>query len=192
MVAYDGTGILHTVNWRTFMVGAQYYLPPSGRVFITGNYTHAQSNNIQSLVPDCAAVMPVPPCLNHGTTFWRAQYFDVNLFVDITEAARAAVSYQLTKQDFADAGKTKRRGKNGAKTRTRGSNWRCTSPSEAAARRGMSPRVARERIWPYHLTARPAVTSLHRFRSGWSARARICGPRALCRPTSLDVKRGVG
>src|SRR5262249_55215531 len=26
MVAYDGYGLLHTVNWRTYMAGFQYYL----------------------------------------------------------------------------------------------------------------------------------------------------------------------
>jgi hypothetical protein len=107
IVAYDDSGILHTINWRTYMVGLQYYLPPSGRVFVTANYSRARSNNIRSLVPDCAILTPQPPCLNRGNTYWRTEYFDANLFVDITEAARAGVSYQFIKQYFADDGQDK-------------------------------------------------------------------------------------
>ena len=49
LVAFDSSGILHTINWQSFLVGVQYYLPPSGRVFITGNYSQGYSSNIASL-----------------------------------------------------------------------------------------------------------------------------------------------
>jgi hypothetical protein len=47
------SGVLHAIEWQTFMVGGQYYFPPSGRVWIAANYGYASSANIASydLVP---------------------------------------------------------------------------------------------------------------------------------------------
>ncbi len=49
LVQFDpATGRVHTIDWRTYMVGLQYYLPPSGQIFIAANYSHASSSNIAS------------------------------------------------------------------------------------------------------------------------------------------------
>ena len=37
LVTYDAAGVLHTINWQSFMAGFQYYLPPSGNFFISAN-----------------------------------------------------------------------------------------------------------------------------------------------------------
>ena len=39
LVAFDQYEALHSINWQTFLVGLQYYLPPRGRVFISGNFS---------------------------------------------------------------------------------------------------------------------------------------------------------
>ena len=53
LVTFDvQTGILHTINWRAFKVGLQYYLPPlNGRLIFAANYTHSHSNNMEQLFP---------------------------------------------------------------------------------------------------------------------------------------------
>ncbi|WP_394839824.1 hypothetical protein LVJ94_23335 [Pendulispora rubella] len=93
LVVYDRGGTLHTVDWRSFVVGMQYYLPPSGRVFISSNFTQGESRNVTGLVTDPAQMRSV----------YRLQrYFDANIFLDITPAARIALSYQWTWQRFLD------------------------------------------------------------------------------------------
>ncbi|MGD0673874.1 MAG: hypothetical protein ABSC94_00555 [Polyangiaceae bacterium] len=99
LVAFDTNGILHTINWQTFIVGVQYYLPPTGRVFITGNYSRGNSNNIASLFhPDS----PTQPWVNAGAVFQSSWYVDGNIFFDITPAARVGLSYQRVTQAMAD------------------------------------------------------------------------------------------
>lgn len=100
LVAFDKTGILHTINWQTFIVGVQYYLPPTGRVFITGNYSQGNSNNIASLYHPASTTQP---WINAGAVFQSSWYVDGNLFFDITPAARAGLSYQRVTQTMADA-----------------------------------------------------------------------------------------
>ncbi|HVZ87870.1 MAG TPA: hypothetical protein VHG72_12925 [Polyangia bacterium] len=99
MVAFDSNGFLHTINWETFIVGVQYYLPPTGRVFLSGNYSRGNSNNIASLYhPDS----PRQPWVNAQAVFRASRYADGNLFVDITPPIRVGVSYQRVDQNFAD------------------------------------------------------------------------------------------
>ncbi|HWZ87313.1 MAG TPA: hypothetical protein VNW92_00650 [Polyangiaceae bacterium] len=99
LVAFDYNGFLHTINWQTFIVGIQYYLPPSGRIFITGNYSWAKSNNIASLYhPDS----PRQPWVNSLSVFDASWYADGNIFFDITPAIRMGLSYQHVSQELAD------------------------------------------------------------------------------------------
>ena len=99
LVAFDTHGTLHTINWQTFIVGFQYYLPPNGRVFVTGNYSQGNSSNIASLYhPDATT----QPWVNAGNVFQRSWYVDGNLFVDVTPAARFGLSYQRVTQGMAD------------------------------------------------------------------------------------------
>lgn len=92
LVTYDpvGNGVLHTIDWRTFEVGLQYYLPPTGRAVLAVNYTQGDSDNMAQLFPQAAGVIH------------RSQYFDANLFFDVTPAARLGVGYQYVRQMFCD------------------------------------------------------------------------------------------
>ncbi len=92
LVAYDPSlnGVLHTIDWRTFLVGLQYYLPPTGRVFVSANYTQGDSDNMSSLFPKSQAA------------FNKSQWFDANVFFDVTPAFRVGASYQYVKQTFCD------------------------------------------------------------------------------------------
>jgi hypothetical protein len=99
LVAFDSSGFLHTINWQTLLVGVQYYLPPSGRVFITGNYSRAKSNNIASLFHPGSSRQP---WVNSLGVFDAAWYADGNLFIDITPSVRVGLSFQRVTQALAD------------------------------------------------------------------------------------------
>jgi hypothetical protein len=99
LVAFDSNGFLHTINWQTLLIGLQYYLPPRGRLFVSGNYSHGNSNNIASLYHPNS---PRQPWVNALGVFQSSQYVDGNLFFDITPAIRAGLSYQRVKQELTD------------------------------------------------------------------------------------------
>ena len=99
LVAFDSNGFLHTINWQTLLVGLQYYLPPNGRVFVTGNYSQAKSNNIAGLFhPDSSK----QPWVNSLGVFDSSWYADGNIFFDITPSIRMGLSYQHVTQALAD------------------------------------------------------------------------------------------
>ncbi len=99
MVAFDTNGLLHTINWRTVVAGFQYYLPPTGRVFITGNYSRGASDNIAGLYHPYS---PTQPWVNAQAVFKSSWYVDGNIFFDVTPAARVGLSFQRVNQVFAD------------------------------------------------------------------------------------------
>jgi hypothetical protein len=99
MVAFDTNGVLHTINWQTFVVGVQYYLPPSGRVFVTGNYSWAKSSNIASLYHPGSWRQP---WINPWGVFEKSWYADGNIFFDVTPSVRMGLSYQHVQQGLAD------------------------------------------------------------------------------------------
>jgi hypothetical protein len=99
LVAFDSHGILHTINWQTLIVGVQYYLPPNGRLFVTGNYSLGKSSNIASLYhPDS----PRQPWVNSLGVFESSWYADANIFFDVTPSTRVGLSYQHVAQKLAD------------------------------------------------------------------------------------------
>ena len=100
LVAFDSNGVLHTINWQTFVVGIQYYLPPRGRFFVSGNYSEGKSNNIASLYHP---ISPRQPWVNTLGVFQSSRYFDGNIFFDLTPAIRAGLSYQRVQQKLTDS-----------------------------------------------------------------------------------------
>jgi hypothetical protein len=99
LVAFDQYEVLHTINWQTFVVGLQYYLPPSGRVFVSGNYSQGKSNNIASLYHP---ITPRQPWVNAWGVFQSSRYADGNIFFDLTPAVRMGLSYQWVQQKLTD------------------------------------------------------------------------------------------
>jgi hypothetical protein len=92
MVQYDSSGNLRTINWRTFMVGLQYYLPPSGNVTIGANYTQGNSDNITDGLTGTAL----------AGVMKKSQFFELVALGDITPAVRAGVAWQRTEQTRGD------------------------------------------------------------------------------------------
>jgi hypothetical protein len=92
LVTFDADENLKTIDWRAFVVGAQYYVPvPVVRLWVTALYGSIESQNL-------AQVTPLP---NHGDIFTKAQYVDGSVFVGITPDVHVGLSLQVSEQKIA-------------------------------------------------------------------------------------------
>jgi hypothetical protein len=89
---FDSRGNLHTINWRSYIVGAQYYLPPSGKFWIAGNFSHMQSSNAEHYVSNAGK----------AKIFTKSNWADGNLFWDALPALRLGAEYAYFEQTYAD------------------------------------------------------------------------------------------
>ncbi len=95
MVTFDAQGQLHTIDWRSFIVGVQYYLPPSGKLWVSGNYSVMKSNNAASYGLDPSKV------------FDKSWWADANVFYDLTSAVRLGAEYAYFHQTYGDGAEAK-------------------------------------------------------------------------------------
>jgi hypothetical protein len=86
---------LRVIDWESQMVGAQLYLPPETKLVITANYARGKSDNIGQEIPEGG---------DPARTFKVSEYYDANVFVDVTPAVRLAASYQYIRQRYVDNG----------------------------------------------------------------------------------------
>lgn len=91
LVTYDLAGVLHPIKWQTAMAGIQYYLPPSGRVWLNANYGYAKSSNIASY--DLA-----PERIITKYTMW-----DGVIYVNVVGPVTFAGEFAQEKQTYGDA-----------------------------------------------------------------------------------------
>jgi hypothetical protein len=94
LVAFDSTGNLHTIDWTSYIVGLQYYLPPSGKIWISGNFSRMVSKNVNQFVASTPA--------GQGSVFTESLWADGNLFWDLTPAARFGFEYAFFQQTRGD------------------------------------------------------------------------------------------
>jgi hypothetical protein len=92
MVTYNASGELETINWQGFMVGAQYYLPPSGKIQLGVNYTQGEADQLTA----------ENGWGTYTTFFNKSRYIDANVFFDATAAFRIGLSYQNANQTYPD------------------------------------------------------------------------------------------
>jgi hypothetical protein len=97
LVQYDAAGHLRTLDWRTFMGGIQYYLPPNGQVTIGANYTQGDSDNITQGLTGAAL----------GKVMKRSQFFEAVALGDLTPSIRVGVAWQRLWQTLGDETKLK-------------------------------------------------------------------------------------
>ncbi|HXX66561.1 MAG TPA: hypothetical protein VEK07_05245 [Polyangiaceae bacterium] len=97
LVTFDTSGVLHTIDWQTFMAGIQYYVPPMGRVILSANYTEGYSKNMASLYPQGGAEIGL---LTKVAKLLR--YADANVLWDVTPAVRVGASFQYTTTEYID------------------------------------------------------------------------------------------
>jgi hypothetical protein len=101
LFSLDGT--LHPIQWTSYIAGVQYYLPPSGKVFLAANYSHMSSDNAHAFGPATRV-------------FDKEDWADGNVFFDITPAVRLGVEFAWTNQTYVD-------GTEGTNYRAQFSGW---------------------------------------------------------------------
>ncbi|HVZ73236.1 MAG TPA: hypothetical protein VHJ20_12735 [Polyangia bacterium] len=93
LITYDADLNLRTYNWNAFVVGAQYYLPVAkGKVWVSGLYSQAQSNNIVDITPSTSS----------GAIVRLMRYFDANLWAALAPSTHLGLSFQRTQQTYGD------------------------------------------------------------------------------------------
>lgn len=100
LVAFDANGVVHTLNWTAFRVGLQYYLPPTGRILFSANYTQSHSDNMSKFYYQGGSLQELL-----STTVDTSRYVDANLFWDVTPALRVGLSGQYTQVEYMDHSK---------------------------------------------------------------------------------------
>ncbi|MGC4065146.1 MAG: hypothetical protein QM784_10970 [Polyangiaceae bacterium] len=100
LVTFDTAGVAHTIDWKAFRAGLQYYLPPGGRFIFAANYTQAYSKNMGDLFPKGGAEVGLLVKIAD-----LSRYADANLFFDATPAMRFGVSGQYSYVEYLDGNK---------------------------------------------------------------------------------------
>lgn len=100
LVTFDSQGILRTIDWQAIKVGIQYYLPGSGRVFITANYNQAHSPNMHKLFPRGGAEIEL---LGYVADTTRGA--DASLYWDATAAVRFGLTGAYSEVRYLDGDK---------------------------------------------------------------------------------------
>jgi hypothetical protein len=90
IVTYDAGGRLRAIRWITFLAGAQYFVPPKGRVWLGSNIGYAKSGNLKDLGLLSSKVIP-------EYLFW-----DVVAFVEVTPAVNVGAEFAQIAQTYAD------------------------------------------------------------------------------------------
>lgn len=89
LVIFKPDGTLHPVRWTSYYAALQYFLPPSGKVFVVVNASHLSSDNAHAFGPATRV-------------FDKQDFVDGNLFLDITPAVRIGADFVWLRQTYVD------------------------------------------------------------------------------------------
>jgi hypothetical protein len=94
IVTFDAQGIAHPINWRAWVINAQYDAPfRAGRLLsLSGTYSEVRSNNALALTPPGGRYF----VWDHG------RYFDATLWWNVAPSFQMALSYQTMSQTYGD------------------------------------------------------------------------------------------
>jgi hypothetical protein len=92
LVTYDPDSHIHTIDWQSYIFGIQYSLPPSGKVWVSANYSGMKSDNAASYVSTAGK----------SKIFDKSYWADGNVFCDVTPAVRLGAEYAYFHQTYAD------------------------------------------------------------------------------------------
>lgn len=91
IATYSSKGELEFIQWTSYLVGLQYYLPGlDGRLWVSGNFSHMESSNTPTLYKASAKV-------RGAEDFW-----DANLIGDVTPAFRVGLEYAQFIDHYVD------------------------------------------------------------------------------------------
>jgi hypothetical protein len=97
LVEFTADGVLHAIRWQSVLVGLQYYLPTPNRAWVSANYSHMYSSDINALLTSS----------NGSKMFNKSDWVDGNLFVEANSAVRFGLEYAYFHQSFLDGSKGK-------------------------------------------------------------------------------------
>ena len=100
LVTFDTVGVLHTIDWWAAKGAFQYYLPGSGRLILSGNFTYAHSRNLSKLYPRGGAEIELL-----GSVVDSSLSADGNLLFDVTPSVRVGIAGQYTWVRYLDGDK---------------------------------------------------------------------------------------
>jgi hypothetical protein len=110
LVALTPDGVLHAIRWWSTIVGLQYYFPTPIRMWVTANYSHMSSPNIDVLAAAANGVPAAGSGANSvagrsNSLFNKSDWFEGCYFVDATGSIRFAVDYAYFRQTYLDGTK---------------------------------------------------------------------------------------
>lgn len=82
---------LAMVDWQSFLIGLQLYLPPRGKLWVASNFSQMDSANITDFTAATASGV-----------FVRSRWADVNLFADVLPGLRIGAEYSWFWQLYND------------------------------------------------------------------------------------------
>ena len=91
---FDAGGSLHLIQLTSFVAGFQYYLPGKGNWIIAANYSRIQTGNLKGTLP----------AASDDATLDHQDFFDANLYWDMTPAVRLGLEYANVKTTYNDGG----------------------------------------------------------------------------------------
>jgi hypothetical protein len=110
LVAYDitaGQYALHPIQWTSLLVSAEYYLPGlGGKVWISGNYSHIQSNNTSQfarLNTDTPNPNEYFFITDQAQVRKSEDWWDANVFFDPVSAVRIGLEFAAFYDHYVDA-----------------------------------------------------------------------------------------
>jgi hypothetical protein len=95
---------LHPIQWTSYLVGAQYYLPGlDGRVWISGNYSHMESANTKYYALYATTANQLVSNYPLASTVRASEsWYDVNLFGDVAPGVRVGAEYAYFTDKYVD------------------------------------------------------------------------------------------
>lgn len=92
---------LHTIVWLTGIAGLQYYFP-GGRVWVSGNYAHTESPNIQDFTQTAVPNPNISSYAQAAVVRKSEDWFDANVFVEPLPSVRFGFEYACFIDHYVD------------------------------------------------------------------------------------------
>jgi hypothetical protein len=104
MVVFGPDGTLHGIQWTSYLMGVQYYLPGSdAKYWVSANYSHTQSANAPRFVRNNVAAVPTAYNLTYaGLVRESEDWFDFNVFGDVAPGVRIGLEYANFNDRYSD------------------------------------------------------------------------------------------
>jgi len=91
LAVYDNGGGLHLIHWTSYLLGLQYTLPGAeGKMWVSANYSHIETDNLINGFGKATA------------TLKAEDWFDFNLFADVTPSVRLGLEYANFNDTYED------------------------------------------------------------------------------------------